>query len=61
MEHNRSMAHRNSARRNTAQPLARYVKIDTLHIAIARRPIKCLENVAMPYVSVVLSGFVGPS
>eukprot|EP00959_Pyramimonas_sp_CCMP1952_P209501 4383084-Pyramimonas_sp.AAC.1 len=55
------MVQRKSARRSTAQPLAQYVKVDTLSIAIARRPIRFLENVAMPYVSIFLSGIVGRS
>eukprot|EP00959_Pyramimonas_sp_CCMP1952_P419874 8794606-Pyramimonas_sp.AAC.1 len=38
IEHNRGMAHRNSARRITAQPSARYIKIDPLtqHCNLAR-------------------------
>eukprot|EP00959_Pyramimonas_sp_CCMP1952_P013301 280643-Pyramimonas_sp.AAC.1 len=38
------MAHRNSARRSAAQPMARYIKIDTFSTAIARRPFGCLET-----------------
>ena len=52
---------RGTAHRSTTRPLARYLTIDTSSIAIARRPIRCLENVAMPRISKFLSGFVGRS
>ena len=52
---------RGTAHCSTTRPLARYLTIDTSSIAIARRPIRCLENVAMPRISKFLSGFVGRS
>ena len=42
IEHNRGMAHRNSARCSTAQPSAGYIKIDAFRIACARHPTRCL-------------------
>ena len=35
---------RGTAHCSTTRPLARYLAIDTSSIAIARRPIRCLEN-----------------
>ena len=43
----RSMTHCKSAQRGTAQPLARYIAIDTFSNANARRPIRCRENSSM--------------
>ena len=57
----RSMANPKSAQHGAAQPLARYIAVDTFNTASARRPIRCRENVSTLHISIFLSGFVGRS